>query len=144
MTRLQHRQIELVHQFEKIENWEDRYKKIIEMGKSLPQFSDEKKQDNVLVKGCQSKVWMYAHLNSDGELEFEVDSDALIVRGLLSVIMSVYSPARIDEILSHPPDFIKQLGFDSHLTPSRANGVIAVVKQIIFYATAFKVKLSQS
>lgn len=130
----------LLDNFNSLQSWEDRYKSIIKKGKALTPLDEKFKTDDYVVKGCQSKVWIYAELNSDGQVIIQADSDALIVKGLVAVLLEVYSGATPDEILSTPPDFIKDLGFEGNLSPNRANGLYAMLRQIIYYATAFKFK----
>jgi cysteine desulfuration protein SufE len=131
------RQKAVVDEFQGISSWEDRYKKIIEIGKALPELPEAKKLDDYKVKGCQSQVWMHAGFEK-GKIIFEADSDALIVRGLVALLLRIYSGASPDEILATPPDFIKDIGLESKLSPSRANGLYAMVKQMKFYAMAFQ------
>jgi len=90
------------------------------------------------VKGCQSQVWLHAHLDDDGQIIFQADSDALIVKGLIALLLRVYSDATADEILKTEPDFIATVGLAGNLSPSRANGLFSMVKQIKYYAMAFK------
>lgn len=139
---LQQRQSEIVSQFSGIENWEDRYKKLIELGKSLPDLPEQKKTEDSKVKGCQSQVWMHARLDGD-QVVFEADSDALLVRGLVALLLRVYSGATPDEILSTPPDFVREIGLESKLSPSRANGLFSMIKQMKYFAMAFKAMQSR-
>lgn len=136
------RQKEVVNEFTTLKDWEDRYKKLIEIGKALPPLPDEKKHDEFKVKGCQSQVWMHARVH-EGRVQFEADSDALLVRGLVALLLRVYSDATPDEILITPPDFIKDIGLESKLSPSRANGLLSMIKQMKFYAMAFKALASR-
>lgn len=138
MVDLLTRQDELKAEFSQIQTWEDKYRRLIEIGKTLPEFPEDKRLDDYKVKGCQSQVWLYAYTNENGRIQFQADSDALIVRGLVALLLRVYSNSLPDEILSTPPQFIKDLGFTSNLSPSRANGLFSMVKQIFYYATAFK------
>lgn len=138
VTTLEDRQKKIVDEFSALATWEDRYKKIIERGKALGDLPDSVKTEDAKVKGCQSQVWLLANLREDGRLEFKADSDAMIVKGLIALLLDVYSLATPEEILHAPPAFLKQLGFDSHLSPSRANGLFAMVRQIMYYATAFQ------
>ncbi len=138
MTDVAERQTQLIAEFSRFRNWEERYKHVIDLGKTLPDLPAEYRQDQYLVKGCQSRVWLHAQLNAAGEIELFADSDAMIVKGLVSLLVRVYSLAKPDEILRNPPSFIAELGFQSHLSPSRANGLMSMVKQIMLYATAFK------
>lgn len=135
---IQERQQKIIKDFSNLHSWEDRYKKIIEMGKALPEMPAQSKKDENIVKGCQSQVWLSASLSPEGNVLFEGDSDALIVKGLVSLLLRVYSGGAPSEILSTPPDFLKVLGFEGNLSPSRANGLHAMLKQIKLYATAFE------
>lgn len=137
MNIIQERQAKIVQEFSQLTQWEDRYKKIIEMGKSLSSMPEELKTEQNIVKGCQSQVWLFAGLNDQGGMVLQGDSDALIVKGLVSLLLHVYSGAKPGEILATPPDFLKALGFEGNLSPSRANGLHAMLKQIRNYATAF-------
>ncbi|MCB0378675.1 MAG: SufE family protein [Bdellovibrionales bacterium] len=142
MTESQKRQKTLVDEFSQCKDWESRYKKIIAMGKSLEKLDESLYQEKFLVKGCQSQVWLHAHLDSHGKVILQADSDALIVKGLVSLLLNIYSGLTPDEILSTSPDFIKELGFQKHLSPSRANGFLSMIKQIMLYAQAFKMQES--
>jgi cysteine desulfuration protein SufE len=130
------RQQQLVSEFSKLSSWEDRYKRIIELGKALPAFPDDLKTEQLKVKGCQSQVWLKADYKN-GRVEFTGDSDALLVRGLLAMILGVFSGATAREIVEAPLEFLKELGLQTHLSPSRSNGVFAMIKQIRLYAQAF-------
>ena len=134
---IQQRIDELVSEFSSIAEWEDRYSKIIGIGKELDALEDEHKIAKNIVKGCQSQVWLVASLEGD-KVILRGDSDAVIVRGLVSLLLKVYSGATLDEILTTPPTFLEDLGFKNNLSPSRANGLFAMVKQIKLYALAFK------
>jgi cysteine desulfuration protein SufE len=134
-----HQRIEaLKSDFQKDPDWEARYKRVIEIGKALPPLSEKYRNEQFLVKGCQSQVWLHAELGKDGLMKLVGDSDAVIVRGLVACLIRVYSDASPAEVLSVTPQFLKDLGFESHLSPSRANGLNSMVKQIYLYATAFK------
>ena len=136
MTVLE-RQKMIVEEFAKLSQWEDKYKRIIELGKKLPPFAEELKTEQLKVKGCQSQVWLKAERSPLGEIIFSGDSDALLVKGLLALMLQVFSKAKPQEILEAPIDFLKQLGLDSHLSPSRSNGVFSMIKQMRLYAQAF-------
>lgn len=138
MNSVKTKQMQLVEEFSQVKSWEEKYKKVIEIGKTLSPIADEFKQDKFLVKGCQSQVWLHAQWSPQGTVEFMADSDALIVKGLVALLLRVYSGAKPDDILSAPPQFIEDLGFKSHLSPSRANGLMSMVKQIMLYAATFK------
>ncbi|MGZ3827183.1 MAG: SufE family protein [Bdellovibrio sp.] len=134
---IEEKQNKIIKEFAAISQWEDRYKKIIDMGKALPKMPEELKTEQNIVKGCQSQVWLSAKLNDQGLVELIGDSDALIVKGLVSLLLSIYSGSTPTEILATPPDFLKALGFEGNLSPSRANGLYSMLKQIRLYATAF-------
>ena len=131
------RQNKIIADFSAIQNWEDRYKRIIELGKSLPDMPENLKTEQNIVKGCQSQVWLSAQLNDQGQMILQGDSDALIVKGLVGLLLSVYSGSAPAEVLATPPEFLKALGFEGNLSPSRANGLHSMLKQIKLYATAF-------
>ena len=139
---LQQRQTDLVGEFAGLSEWEDRYKKLIEFGKALPDLPPEKRLEDYKVKGCQSQVWIHARLEN-GKVIFEADSDAILVKGLVAMLLRVYSNASPQEILTTPPEFVKQIGLEGKLSPSRANGLFAMIKQMKFYAMAFQTMTSQ-
>lgn len=138
MSLIQERQESLIEEFARWPQWEERYKHLIEMGKSLPEMPEGLKTEANKVKGCQSQVWMYASLNDKNEMLLQADSDALLVKGLVAILLKVYSGAKPEEILSSPPEFLKTLGFEGNLSPSRANGLHSMLKQIKLFATAFQ------
>ncbi len=127
-------------QFESLAGWEERYRKIIDLGKSLETMPEAMKTEDNKVKGCQSQVWLFAEMDTDRKIHFWGDSDALIVRGLVSVLLGVYNGLTPKEIMEISPDFLKDLGFDKNLSPSRTNGLFSMLKQIRMYATAFSYK----
>jgi cysteine desulfuration protein SufE len=135
---LQSRQDQIVQEFQKLATWEDRYKKIIEMGRALPDLPESKKTEESKVKGCQSQVWLHASLGDQGEVILEGDSDALIVKGLVALLLKVYSGSKPQEILQINPQFLKAIGFEGNLSPSRANGLFAMLKQIQMFAFALQ------
>ncbi|MDB4330151.1 SufE family protein [bacterium] len=132
----------LVSDLTKSDNWEERYKYIIQKGKTLAPLPEEYRLDQNKVKGCQSQVWLYATLE-EGKVSYYVDSDAIIVKGILSLLMAVYNDATPEEILSTQPDFIDTIGLKQHLSPSRANGLSFVLKHISLYALAYKEKMKK-
>lgn len=127
----------LTSEFQALDGWEARYKRLIELGRALGDLPDSLKDEDHKVRGCQSQVWLHAEVDSEGRVQFRGDSDALIVKGLVSILLRVYSGASPAQILAAPPVFLKEMGLDQHLSPSRANGLHAMVKQMMFYATAF-------
>lgn len=134
---LRERQQKLIDEFERFDNWEDRYTCLIKKGHALAEMDESKKKDEFKVKGCQSQVWIVAQLTPEKKVRFEADSDALIVKGLIAILLEVYSDASPQEILETPADFIKKLGLESKLSPSRANGLFSMLKQIKYYALAY-------
>jgi cysteine desulfuration protein SufE len=139
MKSLVEKQNDLVAEFSSLDNWEDRYKKIIALGKAMPGLPPEKKTEEAIVKGCQSQVWLHASLSEEGHVILEGDSDALIVKGLVAMLVKLYSESTPEEILFTPPDFIKKIGFEAHLSPSRSNGFFSMLKQIRHFAQAMTI-----
>ncbi len=133
----------LKEDFERFSEWEGRYKHLIELGKKMPAMSEEFRSEGFKVKGCQSQVWLGAKLEGD-KVHFEADSDASIVKGIIALLVYVYSESTPDEILATKPTFLEDIGLREHLSMSRANGLTSMVKQISFYAMAFKAKLQMS
>ena len=128
---------EIVDEFAFFDDWMQRYEYIIEMGKALEGLPEDKKDDAHKVPGCQSQVWFYAR-QEDGRIHFDADSDAMIVRGLIAMLLRVYSNRTPDEIIGTPPEFFEVLELGSHLSGSRANGLHAMVTRIHAYAQAFR------
>lgn len=124
-------------------DWETKYEKIIEYGKKWQGLEDSFKTEDLKVKGCQSQVWIKAELSADKKIVFRGDSDAIIVKGLVAIVLTVYSGETPDTILKTEPLFLKEIGFDSGLSPSRTNGLYSMIKQIKYYATAFQYLLSK-
>ncbi len=133
-------QDEIVEEFSEVDDWMDRYAMIIDLGNSLPAIEEKYKTPDHLIEGCQSRVWLNAELDSDGNVEFTADSDAIIVKGIISLLIRVLNGHTPDEILSSDLRFIDQIGLAEHLSPTRSNGLLAMVKQMRMYALAFKAK----
>lgn len=129
----------LVNEFSMFEEWLDKYNYLIELGKSVPPIDPAYRTDNYLIKGCQSRVWLHARME-DGKVIFTGDSDAVITRGIASMLIRVFSGHKPDEILNADQDFIDQIGLKEHLSPTRSNGLISMLRQIRLYALAFKAK----
>ena len=138
MKTIEQRQAELVDEFSDIDDWMDRYSYIIDLGNSLPEIDDSKKTPSNLIEGCQSRVWLDASLNEEGLVHFTADSDAIIVKGIISLLISVLNGHTPDEILNADLHFINDIGLGEHLSPTRSNGLVAMVKQMKMYAMAFK------
>ena len=128
----------LKQEFDGLPDWDARYRHIIEKGKLLAALADSERNENNKVRGCQSQVWLVADIQPDGSVNFRADSDAMIVKGLVAVLLQVYSGLKPEEILATSPQFLKDLGFAANLSPSRANGLFAMVKQIFYFAAAFQ------
>ena len=142
MSNITERTERIVAEFSRLEGWEDRYRRLIAMGQALGDLPDAMKDEDHKVRGCQSQVWLRASLDID-RISFRGDSDALIVKGLVSILIEAYSGATPSEILATPPVFLQRIGLDQHLSPSRSNGLHSMVKQIMFYATAYQTLLHQ-
>ncbi|MDP4284595.1 MAG: SufE family protein [Bacteroidota bacterium] len=127
----------IIESFSWFENWEEKYEYIIELGKKLPALEEEYKKDENIIKGCQSTVWLASEYKN-GKVFYKADSDALIVKGLVSMLISVLSGHTPDEILDAKLGFIKEIGMMAHLAQTRSNGLVAMVKQIKNYALAYK------
>lgn len=128
---------QLRQKFSALPNWEDRYKFLIEMGRELPELPEQYRKEENIVRGCQSQVWLHANLDEHGKIQLQADSDAMIVKGLIAVLMKVYSDSSPSEIMNFPPEFLKEFGFEGNLSPSRSNGLHSMLKQIRNYAVAF-------
>lgn len=139
MSGIQEKADEIVKEFSQYDDWMDKYHLLIERGKELPLIDPSGKTDENLINGCQSKVWLTAEYR-EGKLYYKAESDALITRGLISMIIYVYSGHTPDEILSVEPVFIEESGLRQHLSPTRSNGLTAMIKQMKFYAMAWKIK----
>ncbi len=133
----------ILQEFSKIPDWEARYKRLIDLGKELPPMAEENKTEINKVRGCQSQVWLWAKFEGD-KVIFEADSDASITKGIVALLVKVYSQSTPDEILLTKPDFLTELGIREHLSMSRANGLNAMLKQITIYAMAFKAKYAMN
>lgn len=128
---------DLVQQFLPLTDWEDRYAHIMALGRRLPEYPEAFRTSQFLVRGCQSQVWLHPTVEN-GRLHFDADSDALIVKGLVAMLMSVYNDRTPEEILAIPTDFVARLGLDRHLSQNRANGLAAMMRQIHLYAVALR------
>lgn len=136
------KQAEIVDEFSFFDDWQQRYEYLIDLGKSLPEMPDSQKDRGKLVKGCQSNVWLDAKM-VDNIIQFEADSDAILPKGIAALLVSVYSGQKPEDILQSDEQFIEKIGLQEFLSPTRANGLLAMIKQIKFYAIAFKAKSSR-
>ena len=129
-------QNEIIDEFSLFEDWMQRYEYMIELGKSIELIESSKKIDSNLIKGCQSKLWLHAELNNN-KLIFKADSEAIITKGIAAVLLRVFSNQTPEDILNANLDFVDKIGLKEHLSPTRANGLISIIKQIKYYALAY-------
>jgi cysteine desulfuration protein SufE len=134
---------EIIEEFSLFDSWDDKYEYVIDLGKKLPVLEDNRKLDENKVRGCQSTVWLVADY-ADGKVHFKADSDAIIVKGLISMLIRVLTNHTPDEIINANLEFIQKIGMTTHLAQTRANGLLAMVKQMKNYALAYKIKNSMS
>lgn len=130
---------EIVEEFGLFDSWDDKYEYIIDLGKKLPALDDQYKSDENRVRGCQSTVWLVSDYR-DGKILFKADSDSVIVKGLISMLIRVLSGHTTDEILDAKLDFINKIGMNTHLAQTRSNGLLSMVKQMKNFAVAYKIK----
>ena len=135
---IEERQQEIINEFSDIDDWMDRYACIIDMGNSLPAIDENLKTPDRVIEGCQSRVWLDARLDDDGKVRFTADSDAMIVKGIISMLIDVLNGHTPDEILNADLHFINDIGLAENLSPTRSNGLLAMIKQMRAYALAFK------
>ena len=131
-------QDEIINEMSEIDDWMDRYGYIIDLGNQLPPIDEKYKTPQHLIEGCQSRVWINAEKNDEGKIIFTADSDAIIVKGIISMLIQVLSNQTPDDILNADLYFIDKIGLSEHLSPTRSNGRLAMVKQMRAYAQAFK------
>ena len=134
-------QEEIVEEFSLFDDWMQRYEYMIELGKSLPIIDPEYKTEDNIIKGCQSKVWLHADLDGN-KLVFTADSEAIITKGIIAILIRVFSHQHPDAILDADTSFIDKIGLKEHLSPTRANGLVSMIKQLKMYAIAFKTQLN--
>ena len=134
-------QAEIVSEFSMFEDWMQRYEYMIELGKSLPLIDETYKTDDNIIKGCQSKVWVHAELDND-KIVFTADSDAIITKGIIAILIRAFSNQPPKEILAAETTFIDEIGLKEHLSPTRANGLVSMIKQLKMYALAYQTQLS--
>lgn len=139
MATIKEIQDEIIAEFSDFDDWLDRYQLLIDLGTEQEPLPDEYKTDNNLIEGCQSRVWLQADF-VDGKIFFRAESDALIVKGIVSLLIKVYSGHTPDEILDNEPYFVEAIGLKEHLSPTRSNGLLAMIKQMKLYALVFKAK----
>ena len=139
MATINELQDEIIEEFSEFDDWMDKYQLLIDLGNSLEPLPEEYKTESNLIDGCQSRVWLQADY-VDGKVELTAESDALIVKGIIALLIRVLSGQTPEDILDSELYFIDEIGLKDHLSPTRSNGLLAMVKQIRMYALAFKVK----
>ncbi len=132
-------QDEIVDEFSMFEDWMQRYEYIIDLGKALPLIEEQYKKEENIIKGCQSKVWVHGELDND-KIVFTADSDAILTKGIIAILIRAFSNQKAGDILEANTDFIDEIGLKEHLSPTRANGLVSMIKQIKMYALAYNVK----
>ncbi|KRD11211.1 Fe-S metabolism protein SufE [Flavobacterium sp. Root901] len=132
-------QNEIIDEFSMFDDWMQRYEYIIELGKSLPLIKEEYKTDENLIKGCQSKVWLQGE-EKDDKIVFTADSDAILTKGIIAILIRAFSNQKASDIINADTDFIDEIGLKEHLSATRANGLVSMIKNIKMYALAFDAK----
>jgi cysteine desulfuration protein SufE len=130
---------EIIEEFEMFEDWMERYEHIIELGKTLPLLEEQYKTDDKLIKGCQSRVWLHSAIE-EGKIKFKADSDAIITKGLVALMVRVLNDHTPDEIIDAKMEFVDKIGLKEHLSPTRSNGLVSMIKQMKMDALAYKLK----
>jgi cysteine desulfuration protein SufE len=140
---IQESEDQIIEEFSSFEDWLDKYNYIIELGKTVPLIDDKFKTENYLISGCQSKVWLYAEY-VDGKVVFKADSDAIITKGIVNLLIRVLSGHSTVEILEAKLEYIDQIGLKEHLSPTRSNGLLSMIKQMKMYALVYKTKFESN
>lgn len=134
-------QNDIIEEFAMFEDWEERYQYMIDLGKDLPIIEEKYKTDDNIIKGCQSKVWVHANMQDD-KINFTADSDAIITKGIIAILIRAFSNQHPKDILEANTDFIDKIGLKEHLSPTRANGLVSMIKQLKLYAIAYQTQLN--
>lgn len=142
MSSIQEIQAEVIDEFAMFDDWMDRYEHMIALGKSMPLIDPSLKTDDRLIKGCQSKVWLHAEMK-DGKVHFTADSDAIITKGIVAILIRVFSHQKPEDITAADTHFIDEIGLKEHLSPTRANGLVSMLKQMKLYAVAYQAQLKK-
>lgn len=138
---IQEIQDEIVDEFAMFDDWMQRYEYMIDLGKSLPLIDEKLKEDENLIKGCQSKVWVHGEM-IDNKLVFTADSDAIITKGIIAILIRAFSNQHPSAIIEAKTDFIDEIGLKEHLSPTRANGLVSMIKRLKLYAVAYQTQLN--
>ena len=134
-------QEDIIEEFSMFDDWEERYQYMIDLGKTLPLIDEQYKNDDHIIKGCQSKVWLNAAMEDD-KVVFTADSDAIITKGIIAILIRAFSNQHPKDILESNTNFIDEIGLKEHLSPTRANGLVSMIKQIKMYALAYQTQLN--
>ncbi|MBB3123414.1 cysteine desulfuration protein SufE [Mesoflavibacter sabulilitoris] len=140
MPSIKEIQEDIIDEFSMFEDWEERYQYMIDLGKTLPLIDEQYKTDDHIIKGCQSKVWVHAQMDED-KVAFTADSDAIITKGIIAILIRVFSNQHPKDIIEADTDFIDKIGLKEHLSPTRANGLVSMIKQLKMYAIAYQTQL---
>ena len=141
MSSIKEIQEDIIEEFAMYEDWMQRYEYMIELGKTLPLIDEKYKTDDNLIKGCQSKVWVHAEMEGD-KLVFTADSDAIITKGIIAILVRAFSNQHPKDIIDADTGFIDEIGLKEHLSPTRANGLVSMIKQLRMYAVAYQTQLN--
>lgn len=141
MQTIQEIQEEIVDEFSMFDDWMQRYEYMIDLGKSLPLIEEQYKTDEYIIKGCQSKVWVHADMENE-KIRFTADSDAIITKGIIAILIRAFSGQSPQNIIDADTAFIDEIGLKEHLSPTRANGLVSMIKQIKLYAVAYQTQLN--
>ncbi|MEN8884777.1 MAG: SufE family protein [Winogradskyella sp.] len=134
-------QNDIIEEFAMFEDWEERYQYMIDLGKDLPLIDSEFKTEDNIIKGCQSKVWVHASMQNE-KINFTADSDAIITKGIIAILIRAFSNQHPTAILEANTDFIDKIGLKEHLSPTRANGLVSMIKQLKLYAIAYQTQVN--
>ena len=134
-------QNEIIDEFAMFDDWEERYQYMIDLGKTLPLIDEKYKTDDHIIKGCQSKVWVHADMEDD-KVNFTADSDAIITKGIIAILIRAFSGQHPNDIIEADTNFIDKIGLKEHLSPTRANGLVSMIKQLKMYAIAYQTQLN--
>ncbi len=134
-------QNDIVGEFSMFDDWEERYQYMIDLGKTLPLIDEKYKTEDHIIRGCQSKVWVHADMEND-KVNFTADSDAIITKGIIAILIRVFSNQHPKDIIDANTDFIDEIGLKEHLSPTRANGLVSMIKQLKMYAIAYQTQLN--
>lgn len=141
MATIQEIQEEIIDEFSMFDDWMQRYEYMIDLGKSLPLIDEQYKTDEYIIKGCQSKVWVHADMENE-KIQFTADSDAIITKGIIAILIRAFSGQSPQHIIDANTAFIDEIGLKEHLSPTRANGLVSMIKQIKLYAVAYQTQLN--